>query len=135
MKPLSQFICTVCAIVLPAVQAQAQEPNPSQLIVKDSLITVVPWRSAADITADIDRAKDLLSHAEAKQMLAQKLSAYTDTRIEVKNKEIDLIDKRIETAEEAKKESEATALKGEMQVGKQLLDILNGQKKVRDAES
>lgn len=114
--------------------AQQSTTDPSKLVLKDSLITVIPWRSTQELAAGIDHAKVLLLQAEGKRMAAQNLSSYTQARIELKQKEIDLIDKRIDIADDAKNEAEASSLKREMQVAKNLLDILKSQGKIREAE-
>ncbi|MGE5315649.1 MAG: hypothetical protein ACM3Q4_13230 [Acidobacteriota bacterium] len=134
MKPSVRVLLLLLILIVPAAAARAQEANPSQIVLKDSLITVVPYRPLTEIALGIDNAKAELAIAETRRLMAQTLLSYIDNRIELKQKEIDLIDKRIDVADEAKRESEVAALKGEMQIAEKLFDILKSQKKVREAE-
>ena len=111
------------------LNAQAQTPASP-----DTLMTIIPVRPAADIERDIVDARSIGDRADLAKKNFDRERKLAETRIGLKEKEIESLELKLDMAEQQKKTAEATALESDVKHAESMLKVLKSQLSVREAE-
>jgi hypothetical protein len=111
------------------VNAQAQTPAST-----DTLMTIIAVRPAADIEREIMDARSMGDRADLAKKGFDRERKLAETRIGLKEKEIESLELKQEMAEQQKKTAEAGAFEADIKTAESMLKILKSQLSVREAE-
>jgi hypothetical protein len=100
----------------------------------DTLMTIIPVRPVADIEREIVDARSVGDRADLAKKNFERERKLAETRIGLKQKEIESLELKQEMAEQQKKTAEATALESDINRAESMLKVLKGQLDVREAE-
>jgi hypothetical protein len=116
-----------------AVIAVAQDPAPGVVTPVDTFVVIVPARPVEEISKDIEvlqmyraRAKVLMEDAKTQVLKIESL-------IDLKEKELKLLESRMEAAEKEKREAEAAALKSQTEGVERIQELLGLRKEMHEA--
>jgi hypothetical protein len=122
------FLCAL--LVLGTFQfVGAQTPSSP-----DTLMSIIGVRLVTDIDRESVEAKSKGDRAEAAKKSFERERKIAETRIGLKEKEIESLELKKDMAEDQKKTSEASALESEITRAEAMLKVLKVQLSVREAE-
>ncbi|MCM2271169.1 MAG: hypothetical protein NDJ18_01255 [candidate division Zixibacteria bacterium] len=113
-----------------AVAQQAAEPP----MLTDPRMVVIPTRTAAEITTDMENVRATHSLAEIHRQQAEERLARIDATIDTRKAAIDEVNRRKDEAKRAQRRTEAIALDLEKKANEQAVDLLKKLKDLRKAE-
>ena len=122
------LLCTLL-VLGPSRFVGAQTPSSP-----DTLITIIAVRSVAEIDRESLEAKSMGDRAELARKGFDKERKIAETRIGLKEKEIESLELKQDLAEQQKKTSEAAAFESEIKRAEAMLKVLKVQLSVREAE-
>jgi hypothetical protein len=121
-------------IILVPAAASAQGPGAVVVTPVDTFMLIVPVRPVDEIKKDIDMIQAYRSRSKARLYDAKDQVLRIGKLIEVKEKEIEMLESRAETADKEKKEAEVTALKTQIAGVEMIRDLLKRRKDMRSAD-
>ena len=129
---LKKGLLALGVVILAAATGSAQEPARSGAV--DSRMVVIPMRSVAEVTADIDNATMVKEMAAAPKAQAEGRLKEIELTIEQKQTALKDVDRRKGEAKKGQRQSEVIALDIEKKVEQQAIDLLKRLKDLRKAE-
>ncbi|HOD65559.1 MAG TPA: hypothetical protein PKW75_00130 [candidate division Zixibacteria bacterium] len=129
---LKKGLLALGVVILAAATGSAQEPARSGAV--DSRMVVIPMRSVAEVTADIDNATMVKEMAAAQKAQAEGRLKEIELTIEQKQTALKDVDRRKGEAKKGQRQSEVIALDIEKKVEQQAIDLLKRLKDLRKAE-
>lgn len=100
----------------------------------DTLMTIISVRPVADIDREAAEAKSMGERADQAKRGFDRERKIAETRIGLKEKEIESFELKQDLAEQQKKTAEAAALESEINRAEAMLKVLKVQLRVREAE-
>ena len=119
---LKKGLLALGVVILAAATGSAQEPARSGAV--DSRMVVIPMRSVAEVTADIDNATMVKEMAAAQKAQAEGRLKEIELTIEQKQTALKDVDRRKGEAKKGQRQSEVIALDIEKKVEQQAIDLL-----------
>jgi len=129
---LKKGLLALGVVILAAATGSAQEPARSGAV--DSRMVVIPMRSVAEVTADIDNATMVKEMAAAQKAQAEGRLKEIELTIEQKQTALKDVDRRKGEAKKGQRQSEVIALDIEKKVEQQAIDLLKRLKDLQKAE-
>jgi hypothetical protein len=127
----SYHAAILCALLVPGTLQFVGAQTPSS---PDTLMTIIAVRPVADIDRESVEAKSLGDRAGVARKAFDRERKIAETRIGLKEKEIESLELKKDMAEDQKKTSEASALESEITRAEAMLKVLKVQLSVREAE-
>jgi len=131
MNRFSQGMAIVYALIAFGACQLATAQTPAS---PDSLMTIISVRPVAEIEREIADARAMGDKADLAKRGFDRERKLAETRIGLKEKEIESLELKQEIAEQQKKTGEASALEAEIKRAEALLNVLKVQLSVREAE-
>ncbi len=131
MTRYSRSMALVCAVLVLGFVHCVTAQTPAS---PDTLMTIIPVRPIADIEREIADAMSMGDRADLAKKGFDRERKLAETRIGLKEKEIESLELKQEMAEQQKKTAEATALESDIQRAEVMLKVLKSQLDVREAE-
>jgi hypothetical protein len=113
--------------------AAAAQTNATP-IASDSFLALVPPRAPAEISGEIEAARQAYASADQAEKRALALHSGADARIQARKQMISATDGRKKLAQREKREAEVTALEAEKQALEREKELLERRKSLREAE-
>jgi hypothetical protein len=127
----------VSVMVLSTLAFQVLHPQdaPTPSPVSENLVSIIVERPLEEINAQIERTDAAIESAEARSKKTSDLIETADTRIDMNEKEVDLIEAQITAAEKGKRDTEVLTLQTRKRIAEQFGEILEQERNLRKAEA
>jgi uncharacterized protein (DUF3084 family) len=133
MTALSQLLkigCALLALQILAIPSISAADGSSDNL----LLSVVPYRTAEDIRADLDHASVAIPLAQERYTKAKTDYGMVQARIEARKDELKVIEQNLKNAKKSDNKAQVIAIEASKNSAEQILDLLESRKRLRNSE-
>jgi hypothetical protein len=126
------FLAGLCALAVTSAPAQGSQGSVVSAV--DTFIVIVPARPVNEIKQDIEVLDAYRARAKARLPELKDQIRKVESQMELKEKEISLLETRQDAAEKEEKEAEAATLKTQIEGAERIRDLLKERRELYSEE-